>query len=197
MSGEYRHCTVRLRGRWALPEGGDINSVKMIHTNGILGVDDAQYLADVSGAAVYFNYSNGFFGDFFESVYQKFFGYTGDGLTEGFAQMMKYRTKPVTIIAHSQGTITVASAAQYYGALPKGSHLILDSPAITSIRATLVKNSIGGTLDYNQPWGDGANVWASSLNPARLASGLYDFATGFSVHINNNSFQVAYGRKTH
>jgi hypothetical protein len=185
---------VRLRGKWAFPVGGDINSVTDVYSNGILGQDDAQFLADTSGAAVYFNPSNGFFADFIESAYQKFFGVFGDQLTKGFADGLRGRVNPLNFTAHSQGTITVANAAMFYGAIPDGSHLQLDSPAITSIRANLVKNIIGGCLYYNQPPGDGANIWASSFNPIRFISGLSDFTNGFSTHINNNSFEKTYGR---
>jgi RHS repeat-associated protein len=184
----------QLRGKWVFPEGANINSVKRIYTNGILGVDDALYLAKNSGAAVYFNPSNGFLADVIESTYQKFFGFFGDPLTAGFAAGLRNRTNPIYITAHSQGTVTVTNAIAYYDSVPQGSRLDLDSPAISGIRAHLEVNSIGGNLNYNQKWGDAANLWAISLNPLKFASGLLDFPVGFSIHVNNNTFEKAYGR---
>jgi hypothetical protein len=55
-------------------------------------------------------------------------------------------------------------------------------------------DSIGGNLNYNQKWGDAANLWAPSLNPLKFTSGLLDFPVGFSIHVNNNTFEKAYGR---
>jgi alpha-beta hydrolase superfamily lysophospholipase len=119
---------------------------------------------------------------------------SGDPLTAGFAKGLEGRVNPLNVVAHSQGTVTATNAITYYGAVPKGSRLIFDSPAISGIRAHHAKNLIGGSLRYNQPWGDAANLWAISFNPLKFASGLLDFPVGFSIHTNNNSFEKAYGR---
>jgi hypothetical protein len=172
--------------------GKDINSVRGVYTNGIMGQRDALNLAQKSGYGVYFNPSNGFLSDILESAFQKFFGFAGDPLTAGFAEQMRMRKTPINIVSHSQGTITVANAAMFYGAIPKGSNLILDSPAISGPRALLAAGMAGGRLSYNQQWGDGANLWAISLNPMKMASGLIDIPMGFSIHINGNSFESTY-----
>jgi len=89
----------------------------------------------------------------------------------------------ITINAHSQGTLTVANAAGY--GLPIGSHFILKSPAISATRASAAANSIGGSMQYMQPFGDGANLWAGTLNPFRFASGAADLLCGFCIHRGN------------
>lgn len=90
----------------------------------------------------------------------------------------------MTIIAHSQETLTVANAAKYYG-LPQGSMLIMRSPAISRWRANSAANAIGGSMQYVQPYGDIANLYAPSLNPVRWMSGLGDVFCGACTHTAN------------
>jgi hypothetical protein len=178
-----------IKGEWAFPDGKDINNVEKIYTNGILGVNEAQQRANAAGAAIYFNPSNGFLADAIESGFQKFLGFFGDPLTKGFAEQLRYRSRSVVIVAHSQGTITAVNAAMFYNAVPSGSTLVLDSPAITYARAWIATKMIGGSLSYNQRWGDAANLWAISINPLKFASGIIDVPIGFKIHIKSNSFE--------
>ncbi len=60
----------------------------------------------------------------------------------------------MTIIAKSQGALTVTNAALYYG-LPRGSSFILNSPALTRHAASRAIGINGGTLNYVQPGGMG------------------------------------------
>jgi hypothetical protein len=59
------------------------------------------------------------------------------------------------------------------------------SPAITYPRAWLAGRINGGTMNYIQPWGDGANLWSPALNPLKFASGAIDIFTGAKIHTRN------------
>jgi hypothetical protein len=176
-------------GEWIFPEGGstDINDYDTVMTNGILG-DRDEFIAALNMSPVpavgYFNPSSGALGDIFESIGQKFFGWAGDPLAAGLAQGLAGVNHPMTIIAHSQGTLTVANAARYYG-LPQGSTLIMRSPAISRWRANAAANAIGGSMQYVQPYGDIANIYAPSLNPVRWMSGFGDVFCGACTHRAN------------
>lgn len=137
-----------------------------------------------TGIPGYFNPSSGFVGNIFESIGQKFFGWAGDPIAVGFARGLAEVNHPMTIIGHSQGTLTVANAARYYG-LPQGSTLIMRSPAISRWRASAAAQAIGGNLQYIQPYGDIANLYAPSLNPIRLLSGFGDVICEVCVHTAN------------
>ena len=154
-------------------------------TNGILG-DRAQFelLVDSTKIPGYFNPSHGFVLDTLEAFGQKFFGWAGDPLAAGFANGLAGVNHPMTIIAHSQGTLTAANAALYYG-LPAGSSFLFKSPAITYFGASAAAQATGGSFQYVQPWGDGANLWAPSFNPLRFGSGVGDLFCGFCTHSAN------------
>jgi hypothetical protein len=138
-----------------------------------------------SGNPGYFNPSNGFLSDVWESLNQKLFG-SNDALARGFARGLAGVDHPMIIIAKSQGTLTVTNAARYYG-LPRGSNFTLNSPALTQHGAGRAIRINGGTMNYVQPWGDGANIWAPSLNPLRFFSGFRDLTCGFCIHSANGS----------
>lgn len=91
---------------------------------------------------------------------------------------------PMHIIAHSQGTLIVTNAQFQYG-LPSGSTFELRSPAITYPRAAAAVRANGGTLNYIQRYGDGAAIWAPSLNPIKFGSGFLDIFNGFKTHTGN------------
>ena len=175
------------KGEWIFPEGGstDMNDYDTVMTNGILG-DRDQFVLAVNAEQIpgYFNPSSGALGDIFESIGQKFFGWAGDSLAAGFSQGLAGVDHPMRIIAHSQGTLTVANAAKYYG-LPQGSTLIMRSPAISRWRANSAANAIGGSMQYVQPYGDIANIYAPSLNPVRWMSGFRDVFCGACTHTAN------------
>jgi hypothetical protein len=91
---------------------------------------------------------------------------------------------PLSITAHSQGTLTATNSI-LQGGVPRGSTLNPRSPVIIHPRAWLPGRINGGTMNYMQPWGDGANFWAPSLNPLKYVSGVADiFALG-KIHIGN------------
>ena len=77
----------------------------------------------------------------------------------------------------------VANAARY--GLPSGSNFIFKSPAINYYRANAAVSSVGGSLQYVQPYGDGASLWAPSLNPLKFVSGVADLFCGFCTHTAN------------
>jgi len=174
-------------GEWIFPEGGstDMNDYDTVMTNGILG-DREAFVLSVNKEQIpgYFNPSGGALADIGESFRQKFFGWAGDPLAEGFAEGLTGVDHPMRIVAHSQGTLTVANAARYYG-LPEGSTLVMRSPAISRWRANAATNSIRGSMQYVQPYGDIANIYAPSLNPVRWLSGFGDVFCGACTHTAN------------
>jgi len=91
----------------------------------------------------------------------------------------------MTIIGHSQGSLTIRNAARYYG-LPQGSTLVMKSPAMSYWSASMAARANSGTLQYVQPWGDVANIYALSLNPFRWASGFGDVLCRACVHTANS-----------
>src|SRR5215213_9019180 len=80
------------RGEWIYPEGysKDINDYNEVITNGILG-DRNAFVQDVNEykTAGYFNPSHGVLEDVLESGLQKYFGFSRDSLTAGFADGLK------------------------------------------------------------------------------------------------------------
>lgn len=177
-------------GEWIFPEGGstDLNDYDTVMTNGILG-DRSEFIKALSAsptpAAGYFNPSRGFFRDVMEAFRQKFFGWTGDSLAAGFARGMAGVNHPMTIIAHSQGTLTVANAVRYYGMSAQGSTFVMKSPALSHFTASRAIQRGGGTMDWRQPYGDIANIYSPSFNPLRWASGFGDILCGACRHTAN------------
>lgn len=180
-------------GKWIFPEGGsqDINSYVgadgtiPVQTNGIRG-NEFQFTQDVNSSGVpgYFNPSHGFAADIFESFGQKFLGSGGDPLAAGFAYGVRNARYPLTITAHSQGTLTAANAARYYG-LPRGSTFVMRSPALSYFSANAAVRMNGGTMQYIQPWGDIANIYAPTMNPLKWMSGFRDLTCGMCTHSAN------------
>ena len=84
----------------------------------------------------------------------------------------------------SQGTLTVANAARYYG-LPRGSSFEMRSPALSYFSARSAVGMNGGTLQYIQPWGDIANIYAPTINPLKWMSGFRDVMCGACTHTAN------------
>jgi RHS repeat-associated protein len=175
-------------GEWIYPEGGstDLNDYDTVMTNGILGNrGEFTTLVNREGHPGYFNPSRGFFGDLMESFGQKFFGWAGDPLAAGLARGLAGVNHPMTIIAHSQGTLTVANAVRYYGLSAQGSTFVMKSPALSHFTASRAIQGRGGTMVWRQPYGDIANIYAPSLNPLRWASGFGDIFCGVCRHTAN------------
>jgi hypothetical protein len=183
------------QGETLFPDGGSQNPADYdrVTTNGIMG-DRAGMQTKVNTASSgiggratlgYFNPSQGIVNDVMQSFWQKIaFGY-GDSLAAGFGRLTSQMASgPLSITAHSQGTLTVTNAI-LQGGVPRGSTLNMRSPAISYPRAWLAGRINGGTMNYIQPWGDGANLWAPSLNPLKYASGLADIFAGAKIHTGN------------
>jgi hypothetical protein len=119
-----------------------------------------------------------------ESFGQKFFGWAGDPLAAGLAQGLAGVERPMTIIGHSQGTLTIRNAARYYG-LPGGSTFVMRSPAMSYWSASVAARVNAGTLQYVQPWGDIANLYAPTMNPLKWMSGFRDVLCGACTHTAN------------
>ena len=174
-------------GEWIFPEGGstDMNDYDTVMTNGIMG-DRDKFVSLVNQTKYpgYFNPSRGPVADLLETLGQRLFA-RYDALASGFARGLAGVDHPMTIIAHSQGTLTASNAARYFG-LPAGSTFTLKSPALPRYRAHYAVRIVnGGELNYGQPWFDAANLWAPSLNPLRFLSGFGDILCGFCVHRAN------------
>ena len=183
------------QGETMFPEGGSRNTgdYDRVTTNGIMGDRSAmQTRVNTASSGIggrptlgYFNPSQGIINDLMQSFWQKvLFGY-GDSLAEGFAKLTSQMAPgPLTITAHSQGTLTVTNAI-LQGGVPRGSTLNLRSPAISYPRAWLAGQINGGTMNFIQPWGDGANLWAPSLNPLKFGSGVIDIFERAKIHTGN------------
>lgn len=163
-----------------------MNAYTVVETNGINGglESDWQTIANDRQHPIFFNPSHGIAADIAESFGQKFFGGSGDPLAAKFAQRLAGVNHPMTIIAHSQGTLTVANAARYYG-LPRGSTFVMRSPALSYFSANSAVRMNGGTMQYIQPWGDVANIYAPTMNPFKWMSGFRDLTCGMCTHSAN------------
>ncbi len=183
-----RSANVAQRGEWLYPAGGsrDINDYRLVLLNGV-GVTRAEFqqrITDRDDAAGFYNPTNGRARDVLEAFWQKFDG-KNDPYARQFSEGLANVDHPMRIIAHSQGTLTVANAAQYHG-LPAGSHIEFISPAISTWRAEAAANAAGATHNYNLPYGDGAALWAPSLNPIKFRLGIIDMMLGFPVHTSTD-----------
>lgn len=182
-------------GKWVYPQGGstnlddylDADGTIHVMTNGILGnYDDFRALVESTGVPGYFNPSHQVgIGDLLESFGQKFFGWAGDPLAQGFAATASQASYPLTVYAHSQGALTVVNAVEYYGLSAKGGTFNFWSSAYSYGTAASVIQGGGGTLNFVTPWGDIANIYSPSFNPAKWISGFGDAFCGACVHIGN------------
>ena len=172
-----------------MPVGGpsDMNSYYQVDTNGIKGgsESDWQKFANQQGYPEYYNPSHGILDDLLESFGQKFFGWAGDPLAQGFAEGLADVNHPFTIIAHSQGVLTAVDAVAYYGLSAEGSTFDLRSGADSYFSAASIIGSGGGTMIWSMPYGDIANLYAPSFNPIRWASGFHDVFCAACTHISN------------
>ncbi|MBE7539754.1 MAG: hypothetical protein HS122_15260, partial [Opitutaceae bacterium] len=181
---------LREQGVPMFPDGGSRNPADYdrVTTNGIMG-DRAAMQIRLDTAKLptigYFNPSQGIINDLVQSFWQKIAFGVGDSLAAGFRRLtFQMASGPLMITAHSQGTLTVTNAI-LQGGVPRGSTLNLRSPAISYPRAWLAGRINGGTMNYIQPWGDGANLWGPSLNPIKYASGLADILARAKIHTGN------------
>jgi RHS repeat-associated protein len=177
------------KGETIFPDGGSKNTAdyNQVTTNGVMGNRAAFQTMVTQGKSAlgYFNPSQGIINDTMQSFFQKVLFGWGDSLAKGFGNLTSQMMPgPLTITAHSQGTLTVTNAI-FQGGVPRGSTLNLLSPAISYPRAWLAGQINGGTMNYLQPWGDGASMWAISLNPFKIAVGATDIFSGFGVHRGN------------
>ncbi|RPE77060.1 RHS repeat-associated core domain-containing protein [Vulcaniibacterium tengchongense] len=165
------------RGEWIFPEGGsrNVNDYQTIYTNGIMGNRAAAVaLVERQRVAYYYNpsFSDGLptwlpgfirnglggAGDVLETAVQKF-GRGRDPLTSGFVDGLRQLDHPVTIVGHSQGAATVVRAAPY---IPRGSTVVLRSPAVSYNTAAQAFADRGVDWKYVQPVGDIAPLYASN-----------------------------------
>ena len=184
------------RGTWVYPAGGstDINdyvgadgNIRVV-TNGILG-DPSGFQELVNSQLVptvgYYNPSHGILDDLLESFGQKFFGWSGDPLAQGFASVASQANSPLNVVAHSQGVLTVVDAVAYYGLSAEGSSFDFRSGALSYYSAASVIEGGGGTMTWSMPYGDIANLYAPSFNPIQWASGFHDVFCAACTHISN------------
>jgi len=178
------------KGEWIFPEGGsqNLNDYGQVMTNGILGKleGEGEFRSKVELSKIpgYYNPSQGFIRDVWQAFKQKING-SNDELAKGFSDGLAGVDHPMEIIAHSQGTLTVKNAAIHGGGVPTGSTLDLRSPAASKLGANKAESAINGTLIYDQPWGDIANVISPSLNPLKLATGFADLLCNLCIHKGN------------
>ena len=188
MMNAMRSANVAQRGEWLYPTGGsqNINDYSIVILNGVNKgrAEFQQRITDRRYAAGFYNPTNGLASDVLESLWQKFDG-ENDPYARQFSEGLANVDHPYLILAHSQGTLTVANAAQYHG-LPAGSHIEFISPAISTWRAEAAANAAGATHNYNLPYGDGAALWAPSLNPIKRILGNIDMMLGFPVHTSTD-----------
>ena len=173
-------------GRWLTPAGmpTDLNSYNTFDTNGILGGSEANFqkLANLQQYPEYYNPSHGILADLLESFGQKFFGWSGDPLAQGFAEGLAGIDHPFTVIAHSQGVMTVVDAAAYYGLPTNGNTFDMRSGASSYFAAS---SALGPSMQWSMPYGDIANLYSGTLNPIRWASGIHDVLCAACTHTAN------------
>lgn len=178
------------RGEWIFPDGGshNLNDYQEVRTNGIRGDrDEIVRIVNQTRQPAYFNHSSaGGLGDILESGIQRLFRGRNAGmdpLTAGFAERFRGVDHPMRVIAHSQGTLTAANAARR-GLLPPGSTFDLRSPALSRRSAQRAVDVNGGTLIYDQPDGDIANLY-TTINPRRLGGVIRNFKQSVNIHTDN------------
>lgn len=66
-----------------------------------------------------------------------------------------------------------------------GSTFVMRSPVLSHFTASRAIQGRGGTMDWQQPYGDIANIYAPSFNPLRWASGFGDILCGACRHTAN------------
>jgi len=148
--------------------------------------DSFQQRANELGVAAFYNRTYGLGHDVLEAAGQKFNG-QNDQIARQFAQGLANVDHPMRIIAHSQGTLTVANAAQYHGLrLPEGSRIEFISPAISTWRANAAAVAAGATYNYALPYGDAAALWAPSFNPIKRILGTFDLIFGLPIHTSTD-----------
>lgn len=176
-------------GVWLYPSGRsqDIDDYWTVILNGVNVERDAfQERVNIRNVAGFYNRTYGLGRDVLEAAGQKFNG-QNDQIARQFAQGLANVDHPMRIIAHSQGTLTVANAAQYHGLrLPEGSHIEFISPAITTWRANAAAVAAGATYNYALPYGDAAALWAPSFNPIKRALGTFDLIIGLPMHTSTD-----------
>ncbi|MFT3792946.1 MAG: RHS repeat-associated core domain-containing protein [Rudaea sp.] len=180
------------KGKWLYPTGKSTNMADYseVQTNGIMAGPESDYqkIADLSGDPFYYNPSHGIVGDLLESFAQKFFGWAGDPLAQGFAEGVNSAGHPLNIIAHSQGVLTAVNAVEYYGVSAAGNTFDLRSSAYSYYTVESVIPGAG----FNTPWFDIANIYSPSGNPLKWASGFGDLFCGACVHKANSNFNGAH-----
>ena len=140
---------------------------------------------------VFFNPSHGLIADFTESIIHKLFPFLTDPIESELIRGLSQIQGPVTIIAHSQGTIFASNAlaklALKGGVLPVKSRIYYLSPVVTQARAYGAALSAGiswGNIHYIMTPFDPIGLVALNLNPIELFSSVIgtSFLFGFWKH---------------
>ena len=188
----YRRALTALNGggplgEWLFPEGGpkDPRQYEMVILNGITeSREDYQALATAADAAVYYNPTEGFVRDLFESVGQRLFG-GADPFAAEFAADMAGVSHAVNFHAYSQGTLTVINAIEHHGFNPSGHTFVLSSPAFPRAAANRYIADNGGSYEWDMPKGDVARLY-SGRNPFTAVTGVRDIFCSFCKHSGNS-----------
>ncbi len=141
-----------------------------VNTGGGVSLEKARLL----NLPVFNNPAHGVIADFTESFLQKI---TGTGSVDRqFAALLSQTTKPIHIIAHSQGTIIAANALTQIGlqghGLASGSQVSFMAAAISQPRA-IISAALGGAKSLYQTRAfDPINILGPNLNPIRDVTGL-------------------------
>jgi RHS repeat-associated protein len=182
----YAFGSMAEKGEWITPEGKstNLNDYDTFMTNGVGGMRE-EFVALINDRKIpgYFNSSQGMLSDVRQAFGQIFFG-PSDALARGFSEGLAGINHPITIIAHSQGALTVANAVQYFGLSATNVTFNLRSAALTYFGAGNAIKAAGGNLRWSMPYGDIANLYTPG-NPIKWASGLGDLFCGACTHIAN------------
>ena len=159
-----------------------------VETNGISGSLERalKFILNNPTWSFYFNPSQGPIFDITESIHQRFFFFLGDPLAAGLARGLKDVQGPLTVVGHSQGTLTVVNAVRVYGLNASGSTFVLKSAALSRIEASVISRR-GGNMEWVMPVGDIANLYAPSFFPPKMVSGFIDILCGACIHRANGN----------
>jgi RHS repeat-associated protein len=129
-------------------------------------------------------FKSDFFHDLAVAIRQKLFG-----PTEYDYSFMRFVTEHATaetrFFSYSQGTLVLSNAISA-GAIPRGASVLMRSPAVLEIPARISAVRAGISLTYDMPWFDGAGLFISTADPAKLITSTVDLLTLFSIHRSNS-----------
>ena len=157
--------------------------------NGIFGNENKmREVISKDGRAGYFNPSHGLLADVVQTAMSMLFLGFGDSLGNGFSDFLQQLPSAAlnNVAVHSQATAHTVMQA-LHGNLPANMNISLNSPAVNQGIAFLVDTFYSGTMDYNQPVGDVANLYTFPINPIRYLLPLSNISRAASVH-NGNAY---------